>query len=67
VTQAIADEQSNIRRIEARSDEVRKGYVSVSLEAMDMKHLQRILTRIRGVAGVREVIRKYNVPRAGER
>jgi GTP pyrophosphokinase len=67
VTQAIADEQSNIRRIEARSDEVRKGYVSVSLEAMDMKHLQRILTRIRAVAGVREVIRKYNVPRAGER
>ncbi|HEY7111725.1 MAG TPA: bifunctional (p)ppGpp synthetase/guanosine-3',5'-bis(diphosphate) 3'-pyrophosphohydrolase [Thermoanaerobaculia bacterium] len=67
VTQAIADEESNIRRIEARSDEVRKGYVSVSLEAMDMKHLQRILTRIRAVPGVREVIRKYNVPRAGER
>ena len=67
LTQAIAGEGSNIRRIEARADEVRKGYVSVSLEASDMKHLQRILARIRSIAGVREVIRKYNVPRAGER
>jgi GTP pyrophosphokinase len=67
LTQAIAGEGSNIRRIEARSDELRKGYVSVSLEASDMKHLQKILTRLRAVPGVREVIRKYNVPRAGER
>jgi predicted amino acid-binding ACT domain protein len=67
LTQAIAGEGSNIRRIEARSDELRKGYVSVSLEASDMKHLQKILTRLRSVAGVREVIRKYNVPKAGER
>ena len=47
LTQAIAGEGSNIRRIEARSDEVRQGYVSVSLEASDMKHLEKILTRIR--------------------
>ena len=67
LTQAIAGEGSNIRRIEARSDEVRQGSVSVSLEASDMKHLEKILARIRAVTGVREVIRKYNVPRAGER
>jgi guanosine-3',5'-bis(diphosphate) 3'-pyrophosphohydrolase len=67
LTKAIAGEGSNIRRIEGRSDEVRKGYVSVSLEATDMKHLEKILSRIRGVSGVREVIRKYNVPKAGER
>ena len=67
LTQAIAGERSNIRRIEARSDEARKGYVSVALEASDMKHLEKILGRIRAVSGVREVIRKYNVPRAGER
>jgi GTP pyrophosphokinase len=67
LTQAIAGEGSNIRRIEARSDEVRQGSVSVSLEASDMKHLEKILSRIRAVAGVREVIRKYNVPKAGER
>jgi GTP pyrophosphokinase len=67
LTQAIAGEGSNIRRIEARSDEVRKGYVSVALEASDLRHLEKILSRLRGVPGVREVIRKYNVPRAGER
>jgi guanosine-3',5'-bis(diphosphate) 3'-pyrophosphohydrolase len=67
LTQAIAGEGSNIRRIEGRSDEVRKGYVSVALEASDMKHLEKILARIRAVAGVREVVRKYNVPKAGER
>jgi GTP diphosphokinase / guanosine-3',5'-bis(diphosphate) 3'-diphosphatase len=67
LTQAIAEEGSNIRRIEARSDEVRKGYVSVALEASDMKHLEKILSRIRSVTSVLEVIRKYNVPKAGER
>jgi GTP pyrophosphokinase len=67
LTQVIAGERSNIRRIEARSDEVRQGYVSVALEASDLKHLEKILARIRAVPGVREVIRKYNVPKAGER
>ena len=65
LTQAIAGEGSNIRRIEARTDEVQKGYVSIALEASDMKHLQRIIARIRSIGGVREVIRKYNVPSAG--
>jgi len=67
VTQAIAGEGSNIRRIEARVGEARQGYVSVSLETSDLKQLEKILGRIRAVSGVRDVIRKYNVPRAGER
>jgi GTP pyrophosphokinase len=67
LTQAIAGEGSNIRRIEARSEETRKGYVSVSLEATDLRHLEKIVSRLRAVQGVRQVIRKYNVPRAGER
>ena len=67
LTQAIAGEGSNIQRIEARSEETRKGYVSVSLEATDLRHLEKIVSRLRAVQGVRQVIRKYNVPRAGER
>jgi GTP diphosphokinase / guanosine-3',5'-bis(diphosphate) 3'-diphosphatase len=67
VTQAIAGEGSNIRRIEARVGETREGYVSVSLETSDVKQLEKILERIRAVRGVRDVIRKYNVPKAGER
>jgi GTP pyrophosphokinase len=67
VTQAIAGEGSNIRRIEARVGEMREGYITVSLETSDVKQLEKILGRIRAVAGVRDVIRKYNVPKAGER
>jgi len=67
LTQAIAGEGSNIRRIEARSSEDRKGYVSVSLETSDLKHLEKIFNRLKAISGVREVVRKYNVPKAGER
>jgi GTP pyrophosphokinase len=67
LTHAIAGEGSNIRSIKARSDEGRKGYVSVSLETSDLKQLEKILSRLKGVSGVREVIRKYNIPKAGER
>jgi GTP pyrophosphokinase len=67
LTQAIAGEGSNIRRIEARTEEGRKGYVSVSLETSDLRHLEKIVAKLKGVTGVREVVRKYNVPRAGER
>jgi GTP diphosphokinase / guanosine-3',5'-bis(diphosphate) 3'-diphosphatase len=67
LTQAIAGEGSNIRRIEARSSEDRKGYVSVSLETSDLKHLEKIFSRLKAISGVREVIRRYNVPKAGQR
>jgi guanosine-3',5'-bis(diphosphate) 3'-pyrophosphohydrolase len=67
LTHAIAGEGSNIRRIEARSSEDRKGYVSVSLETSDLKHLEKIFVRLKAISGVREVIRRYNVPRAGQR
>ena len=67
LTQAIAGEGSNIRRIEARSEETRKGYVSVSLETSDLKHLEKILSRLKAVVGVREVIRKYTIPQGSER
>jgi GTP pyrophosphokinase len=63
VTQSIAEEGSNIRRIAARAGEDGMGHVAVSLEARDRKHLEKILSGIRAVTGVREVIRRYNVPR----
>ncbi|MFY9549546.1 MAG: bifunctional (p)ppGpp synthetase/guanosine-3',5'-bis(diphosphate) 3'-pyrophosphohydrolase [Thermoanaerobaculia bacterium] len=67
VTQAIAGEGSNIRRIEARAEETREATVSVSLETSDLKQLEKIVNRIRAIAGVKDVVRKYNVPKAGER
>jgi len=67
VTQAIAGEGSNIRRIEARAEETREATVSVSLETSDLKQLEKIVNRIRAIPGVKDVVRKYNVPKAGER
>ncbi len=65
ITQAIAGEGSNIRRIEARTDEATRPYIAVSLETSDLKHLEKILARLGRIEGVREVIRKYNVPAGG--
>ncbi|MCA1611096.1 MAG: bifunctional (p)ppGpp synthetase/guanosine-3',5'-bis(diphosphate) 3'-pyrophosphohydrolase [Acidobacteria bacterium] len=65
ITQAIAGEGSNIRRIEARTDEATRPYIAVSLETSDLKHLEKILARLGKIEGVREVIRKYNVPAGG--
>ena len=66
VTQAIAGEGSNIRRIEARVEETKEAFVTVSLETSDLKQLEKIVGRIRAIPGVRDVVRKYNVAKAGE-
>ena len=65
VTQAIAGEGSNIRRIEARVEETRNAFVTVSLETSGLKQLEKIVSRIRAIRGVRDVVRKYNVRRQG--
>ena len=65
VTQAIAGEGSNIRRIEARVEETREAFVTVSLETSDLKQLEKIVGRIRAIPGVRDVVRKYNVREGG--
>jgi GTP pyrophosphokinase len=66
LTSAIAGAGSNIRRIEARAEESSKrSDIAVSLEALDVKHLEKILARLKQVPGVREVLRKYNVPERG--
>ena len=41
--------------------------VSVSLETSDAKQLEKIVSRIRAITGVKDVVRKYNVAKAGER
>ncbi len=66
LTQIIADEKSNIRRIDARSEAGRGGEVLVVVEIEDVKHLERILKRLRGVAGVRQVRREFQIAAPGE-
>jgi GTP pyrophosphokinase len=58
VTQVIADGKSNIKRIEARTIEDGTGEVVVVLEISGVKHLEKILKKLRAVPGVREVRRQ---------
>lgn len=59
LTQVIAGEKSNIRRIEARIGEGQSGEINVSLEISDLKHLDRIRKRLKAIAGVKEVRRHF--------
>jgi (p)ppGpp synthase/HD superfamily hydrolase len=66
LTQVIAEEKSNIRRIEARSEAGRGGEILVVVEIDDVKHLEKILKRLRAVAGVLQVRRQFQTAAAGE-
>jgi guanosine-3',5'-bis(diphosphate) 3'-pyrophosphohydrolase len=55
----IASEGSNIRRIEARTDDSRRGEIQLSAEVRDAKHLERLLRKIRSVSGVIKVERRF--------
>ena len=56
VTSKIAGLQTNVLKIEATSSD-RHGRIDVTIEIIDLKHLQRIVKVIRGVTGVLEVER----------
>jgi guanosine-3',5'-bis(diphosphate) 3'-pyrophosphohydrolase len=64
LTQVIAEEKSNIRGIEARSEAGRGGEIQVVVEIEDVKHLERILRRLRAIPGVRHVRRQFQTDSA---
>jgi GTP pyrophosphokinase len=53
----IAEEQTNIRDVEARTTGDGKGRISFTLEVQDVDQLERILDRLRSVEGVHHVDR----------
>jgi guanosine-3',5'-bis(diphosphate) 3'-pyrophosphohydrolase len=59
ITSAIADEKTNIRNVDARSTEDRKGQISIVLDVKDRIHLQRVMDRLRKLQGIRQVERVY--------
>src|SRR6185436_3570986 len=65
LTQAIAGERSNIRRIEARSGDSEQSSIAISLEASDVKHLEKILGRLRNVRSTAAPARRDRAPRSG--
>ncbi len=57
ITSIIASSNTDIRNIEAKTFEDRKGAIDVTLSINDLKHLERITRSIRSVDGVRDIAR----------
>ena len=60
LTAVISDDSTNIRNIEARTEN-HEATIDVVIEIEDLKHLQRIITGLRKVAGVRDVQRVQKI------
>jgi GTP pyrophosphokinase len=58
ITQAIADAKSNIKNVEARTFEDRRGEITLVLDIRDVDHLQRIVEKLKGIEGVYHVERQ---------
>ena len=54
----IADINTNITGMEARTDEGHRGWINMTVEINDLKHLQRVIKSLRGVSGVLAVQRE---------
>ena len=57
VSSRIADINTNIKNVEARTDEDRRGRIDMTVEIKDLKHLERVIKSLRGVEGVLDVER----------
>jgi GTP pyrophosphokinase len=60
LTSVLFAEQSNIRSLEARGDDKRNGegaVIDMTVEIKDKKQLERVVSAIRRISGVRDVER----------
>jgi guanosine-3',5'-bis(diphosphate) 3'-pyrophosphohydrolase len=52
VSAKIADINTNIKNMEARTGEDRRARIDMTIEISDLKHLERVIKAVRGVEGV---------------
>ena len=57
VSAKIAGINTNIRNVEATSDEEHHGRINMTVEISDVKHLQKVIKSLRGITGVLDVER----------
>ncbi len=57
VSARIADINTNITNMEARTDDDHRAHIDVTLEISDLKHLERVMSSLRSVDGVLDVER----------
>ncbi|MCZ6695859.1 MAG: bifunctional (p)ppGpp synthetase/guanosine-3',5'-bis(diphosphate) 3'-pyrophosphohydrolase [Acidobacteria bacterium] len=58
ITSAIANAKSNIKNVEAKTFEDRRGEITLVLDIQDLKHLRVILEKVKGIDGVYHVERR---------
>jgi GTP pyrophosphokinase len=52
VSAKIADINTNIKNMEARTDEDKRARIDMTIEITDLKHLEKVIKAVRGVDGV---------------
>jgi GTP pyrophosphokinase len=52
VSAKIADVNTNIKNMEARTDDEQRARIDVTIEISDLKHLEKVIKSLRGVEGV---------------
>ena len=57
VSAKIADINTNIKNMEARTDDDQRARIDVTVEISDLKHLEKVIKSLRGVDGVLDVER----------
>src|SRR5256885_3300282 len=67
VSAKIADINTNIRNMEAHTDDDRRARIDVTVEISDVKHLERVMKSLRAVDGVLDVERSGGGGRATQR
>jgi GTP pyrophosphokinase len=63
VSARIAGVNTNILDIEARTDDQRRGWIKVTIEISDLKHLEKVMKSLKGAPGVVSVDRARAVPK----
>lgn len=63
ITEAISSVGANIVHVNAGTVDNRYGLIDMTLEIKDTQHLEKIMNRIKGIEGVRQVERAGNRPR----
>ena len=57
VSAKIADINTNIKNMEAHTDEDQRARIDMTVEISDLKHLEKVIKSLRGVDGVLDVER----------
>jgi len=65
LTDAIASQETNISHVDAETGTGR-GVIRITLQVRDRRHLEKVLSRLRRVPGVRSVDRRMDGMEAGE-